>query len=188
MLATDYALTRPAGIVSLILASPPLSIPRWLADAAVYRAELPAEVRATLDQHEAAGTTDSVEYQAATMVYYQRHVCRLDPWPEPLLRAVAGLGAPVYHAMWGPNEFYMTGNLKTYDRSDRLSEIAVPTLFTCGRYDEAPPATTIWYQGLVPGAELAVFEASSHTPHLEEPAAYLEAVRAFLRQVETDQT
>ena len=111
MLATDYALTRPAGVVSLILASPPLSIPRWLADAARYRAELPAEVRATLDHHEAAGTTDSPEYEAATMVYYQRHVCRLDPWPEPLLRAVAGLGAPVYHAMWGPNEFYMTGNL-----------------------------------------------------------------------------
>lgn len=33
MLATDYMLTRPKGVTSLILASPSLSIPRWIEDA-----------------------------------------------------------------------------------------------------------------------------------------------------------
>jgi hypothetical protein len=33
----------------------------------------------------------------------------------------------------------------------------------------------------MPHAQLAVFEHSSHTPHLEEPEAYLATLRKFLR-------
>lgn len=184
MLATDYALTRPDGLVALVLASPPLSIPRWLDDLAAYRRELPADVQAVLDEHEAAGTVDSPEYGAATMAFYRRHLCRLDPWPEAQQRAFDGAGLPVYHAMWGPNEFYMTGSLRTYDRTDRLPELDVPTLFTCGRFDEATPATTDWYRSLVLGAEIAIFEQSAHVPHLEEPDRYRATVADFLRRVE----
>lgn len=180
MLAVDYALTKPAGLVSLILASPPLSIPRWLKDAADYRSSLPTEVQKVLDEHEANSTTDSEAYQAATMEFYQRHLCRLNPWPEPLQRAIAGEGTVVYNTMWGPNEFFMTGNLLNYDHTARLSEIDIPTLFTCGRYDEATPETTAWYQSLLPGSELVVFEQSAHLPHLEETESYLQTLRNFL--------
>ena len=185
MLATDYALTNPAGLVSLVLASPPLSIPRWLADADAYRAQLPVDVRDALDRHEAAGTIDSDEYRAATDAYYARHVCRAVPAPEEMTRAMAAMGHAVYGLMWGPNEFNMTGGtLRTYDRTPRLPELSVPTLFTCGRYDEATPEATAWYRSLVPGAELAVFEQSAHLPHLEEREAYLATVSEFLKRVE----
>jgi proline iminopeptidase len=184
MLATDYALTKPPGLVSLILASPPLSIPRWLADAAVYRRQLPPDVRDALDRHEAAGTIDSDEYRAATDAYYARHVCRAVPPPEEMVRAMAAMGHAVYGYMWGPNEFNMTGGtLITYDRTPRLPELTVPTLFTCGRYDEATPEATAWYASLVPGAEIAVFEESAHLPHLEEREKYLALVRDFLRRI-----
>lgn len=184
MLATDYALTKPAGLVSLILADPPLSIPRWLDDAAKYRRELPAEVQEVLDRHEAAGTTDSDEYDAAAMEYYKRHVCRLDPWPDAIMRTFEGAGHAVYKTMWGPSEFFMTGSLKDYDRTPRLHEIGVPTLFLCGRYDEATPEATAWYHSLLPGSELVVFEQSSHMPHLEESESYLATARDFLRRAE----
>ncbi len=180
MLATDYMLTDPVGVRGLVLASPPLSIPRWLEDLAAYRARLPEDVRRVLDRHERDGTTDSAEYEEATDAFYRRHLCRLDPWPEPLLRTMEGAAMDVYHTMWGPNEFYMTGTLADYDRTDRLSEIDVPTLFTCGAFDEATPATTAWYRSLVPGSRLETFENSAHLPHLEEPDAYLRAVRQFL--------
>lgn len=184
MLATDFALTRPSGLRGLILASPPLCIPRWLEDLARYRAALPTEVRETLDRHEAQGTTDSPEYEAATLAFYHRHLCRLDPWPDVLDRAIAGASLDVYHAMWGPSEFYMTGTLAGYDRTDRLAELDAPTLFTCGAYDEATPQTTAWYQSLLPGSQLAVFEHSAHMPHLEQPEEYLRVVRAFLSDCE----
>jgi pimeloyl-ACP methyl ester carboxylesterase len=53
-----------------------------------------------------------------------------------------------------------------------LHEIDVPTLFTCGRHDEATPETVGWYTALVPNAALTVFDESSHLAHLEERERY----------------
>jgi len=184
MLATDYALTQPEGIVSLILASPPLSIPRWLEDVGTYRKQLPADVQEVLDRNEIAGTTESEEYEEAVMEFSRIHLCRMDPWPEVLEQTLVGSGLQVYHTMWGPSEFFMTGNLADYDRTSRVGELVVPTLFTCGRYDEASPDTTAWYQSLIPQAEIAIFENSSHMPHLEEMELYLQVVREFLNGVD----
>ena len=58
MLAMEYALTRPPGLASLVLASAPASIPQWIEETGRLRAQLPAEVQEVLDRHEAAGTTD----------------------------------------------------------------------------------------------------------------------------------
>jgi proline iminopeptidase len=184
MLATDYALTRPTGIASLVLASPAISIPRWVADLAAYRARLPRPIRETLDRHEAAGTIASPEYLRATTLFYQHHVCRMQPWPEIVRRSFDNLAENVYNTMWGPNEFTATGNLRDYDRTDRLGEIAVSTLFTCGRFDEATPATTAYYQSQLPGSELVVFERSSHLAMVEEAGAFVAAVRDFLARAD----
>ena len=78
MLGMEYALTQPAGLASLIIADSPASMIQWVAEANRLRAELPPEVQETLLRHEAAGTTDDPAYEAAMMVFYQRHVCRLD--------------------------------------------------------------------------------------------------------------
>jgi proline iminopeptidase len=78
----------------------------------------------------------------------------------------------------------VTGSLRTFDRGERLAEIGVPALFTCGRYDEATPETTAWYSSRLPGSELVVFENSSHLAHLEERERYLDVVRAFLSRAE----
>jgi len=117
-------------------------------------------------QHEAAGTTASEEYRAAASEYYKRFVCRLDPWPEFILRAKLAL--PVYETMWGDSEFSPTGNLQAYDRTDRLHELNVPTLFLCGRYDEATPEATADYHSRMPQSEMVIFEQSAHMPHAEE--------------------
>jgi proline iminopeptidase len=184
MLAVDYALTAPDGLISLVLASPPLSIPRWIADTQRLLSELPAEVRSTLEAHERDGFTSCPEYQAAVLQIYKAHLCRMDPWPNALERALAGASDVVYHTMWGPNEFSVTGLLRDYDQTGRLAEIGVPTLFTCGRYDEATPDATAWYQSLMPGSKMTVFEESAHLSHLEEADKYIALVRAFLRTVE----
>ncbi|GMR10541.1 MAG: proline iminopeptidase-family hydrolase [Anaerolineae bacterium] len=183
MLATDYMLTNPSGPVGLILAGPCLNVEQWLRDASAYRRALPEEVRKTLDRHEAAGSIESEEYEEATAAFYRRHFCRLDPWPAALQRTWDRIALPVYNTMWGPTEFRQTGNLGGYDRTDRLHEIALPTLFTCGRFDEASPEATVMYQSLLPGSELVVFEKSSHTPHLEEQESYIREVRHFLNRI-----
>ena len=151
-----------------------------------YAAVTPAAVQAALTSHEAAGTTDSADDEEAMMVFYGRHVCRLDPWPNCLQRAFARLSADpeVYTTMWGPSECHVTGTLKEWDVRGRLPGIAAPALVLGGRHDECTPAIQEDLHRRLPGSERVAFEQSAHLPHLEEPERFREAAEGFLDRVE----
>jgi proline-specific peptidase len=186
MLAMEYALTQPQGLASMIVADSPASMVLWVSEANRLRAELPPEVDRTLREHEAAGTTSDPAYIAAIDVFYARHVCRLDPIPDCFVRTAEALTNDgfVYNYMNGPSEFHCIGTLKNWDITDRLHEIRTPTLLLSGRYDEATPTIVGAIHERIPGARWTIFEESSHTPHLEEPAAFDSAVLAFLAEIE----
>ena len=141
-LAQEYALTQPTGLRALVLADTAASFPDFVADANQLRAQLPPDVEATLRRHEEAGTTDDPEYLAACDVFYERHVCRVDPWPDEVVDTFASIerDPTVYHTMNGPSEFHVIGTIKDWQVKDRLGDIDVPTLLVSGRYDEATPA------------------------------------------------
>ena len=143
MLAMQYGATQPDGLVSLVVESSPPSVPAWMGELAKLRAELPPEVDATLRKHEEAGTFTDPEYEEAVMVFYQRHLCRADPWPDWVVECFEVLEAnpEVYHAMNGPSEFHVIGTIKDWDITPELGRIQVPTLLFCGRYDEVTPAS-----------------------------------------------
>ena len=114
---------------------------------------------------------------------------KLPAKPDCLLRTAANLeNNVVYKTMNGPNELVVTGNLRKWNRTDRISEISVPTLILAGRYDEASPvcAETL-HQGIA-GSQLVIFEESSHIPHIEEESKYLEVVSRFLSHVDEKNT
>ena len=182
-IAAEYAMRRPKGLVGVVLASPLISTPRWIADNAGYRNRLPPDVREVLNRHEEAGTVDSPEYLDAVMVFYRRHVCRLDPWPDYVNRSFELANLDLYVTMWGNTEFNATGTLKDYDASSRLERIAAPTLYTCGEYDEATPAACRHFSSLTPGSELRVIPDASHTAFAEQRDLYLETLRQFFRRV-----
>lgn len=48
IVATEYMLTKPEGVKSLILASPALDIPQWIRDSDTLRAELPDSTRTAI--------------------------------------------------------------------------------------------------------------------------------------------
>jgi proline-specific peptidase len=187
MLAMQYAITQPAGLASLILASSPSSIPLWVTAANQLRQQLPVDVQQTLTRHEQAGTTDSPEYLTAMLVFYRRHVCRLDPWPACVTRAFDKLTAfpQVYHTMWGPTEFYVTGNLKHWDVTPHLHRIQSPTLITAGKYDEATEDVIAPVQKGIRQSKRIVFEESSHMSHVEQAADFVAAANRFLEDVES---
>ena len=185
-LAQEYMLTNPSGAKSLILANSAASTDRWIAEANLLRAGLPAEIQGTLKKHEQAGTTDDPAYISATTVYYRRHLCRLDPWPDCLNRTLEKLSQEpeVYNSMWGPSEFHCTGKLQNWNIEDRLGEIHIPTLILSGRYDESTPAINEVLHHGIQNSEWVVFEESSHTPHLEETGKYLQVLADFLNRAE----
>lgn len=186
MLAMQYAIERPAGLASIIVADSPADMTHWVSEANRLRAALPPDVAQALQQHEDAGTTDDPAYGAAVDVFYRRHLCRLETWPDELVRTTEALTNDgfVYSVMNGPSEFHVIGKLKTWSVLDRLERIETPTLLLSGAFDEATPAIVDEIQKRIPRSDWILFNASSHTPHIEEPVAFRAAVRGFLSGVE----
>jgi proline-specific peptidase len=189
-LAIEYMMGKPSGIVSLILASTSASLRQFAEETARLKATLPQEVQDRLNRYEAVDDIHNPEYEEAMMAFYTRFVCRLDPWPEPLMRTLNNfMSNPVpFEKIIGPNVFTVTGNLKDWDRTNRLGEITVPTLITCGRYDEMGPACAEALHRGIPNSEMHVFEQSAHMAHLEETELYLQGVRSFLRRAKASET
>ncbi len=183
-LAAYYVLQKgDEGILSLTLSSPLISTPKWIADANLLRAQLPADVQRVLDENEAAGTTDSAAYLAATEEFYARHVTRG--------AAVEDYGCPdapgnsvIYNQMWGPTEFYATGSLRDFDLSARLGEIGAPTLFLTGEFDEARPETVAEFARAVPGARFVMIPGVGHASASRAPDLYRRIMRDFMREAE----
>ncbi len=186
MLVMEHALTHPAGLRGALVCDSMSSFPLWVEEANRLRAELPPEAEAALRLHEEAGSTDHPDYEAATRVYYDRHLCRV-PWPDCLQRSFDGLEADptVYYAMNGPSEFHVIGTLKDWDITDRLGEIDVPVLLISGRYDEATPRIQEVLRAGIPDVEWVLLEASSHLPQIEQPAEFLDAAGTFLAKLDT---
>jgi len=184
MLAVDYVLTKaPSGVISLILSAPCLSVARFTADQKEYLLQFPKATQQIIEESEASGDFSSSEYQDAKMQFDKRHTCRLDPWPECMTRALKKAGIAVYGYMRGYG-ISVTGTLKNYERVDRLKELTTPTLFTCGRYDKATPASTTYYHDMVIDSEITVFEDASHVHPIEKPEQYLHVVQDFLHRAE----
>jgi L-proline amide hydrolase len=186
MLAMEYALTQPAGLESLIVASSPASMIQWVQEANRLREDLPPDVQAALLSHEDAGSFDDPEYEAAMQVFYDRHVCRIVPNPGYVTRSFASIkvNPEVYYTMNGPSEFHVIGTLKEWDIIERLGEIRVPTMVTSGRFDEATPLIAGTVHEGISGSRWEIFEASSHMPHAEEPERYMAVLDGFLSEVE----
>jgi L-proline amide hydrolase len=184
MLAAEHAVRRPAGLRRLVIANSPASMHDWREAAEKLRGELPADVRETLERCEAVGDYDNPDYKAASDFFYARHVCRIVPNPPEVEHTFELIAEDptVYHAMNGPNEFFVIGSLKDWSIIDRLPAVDVPTLVINGRYDEATDDCVGPYVERIPAAEHVRFERSSHMPHVEERELYMTTVDAFLEE------
>jgi L-proline amide hydrolase len=182
MLGMEHALEHPPGLRSLVVADSPSSMELWVAEADRLRALLPDDVQETLTRHEAAETTDSREYEQAMMVFYERHVCRIVPFPDSLQRTFAQMNEDptVYRTMNGPSEFHVIGKLRTWDITPRLGDVRVPVLVISGEHDEATPAVVRPLVDALPDARWELIADASHTPHLEQPGRFFALVEGFL--------
>ena len=180
MLAIEYMLTKPPGVVSLTLNSPPTASETWMAEAGRLKDELPDEMRRALD--ELAPTHPG--RVAAMDEFWRRHIFRLEPTPDFVVRGRREKNDQVYATLWGETEWNANGLLRDWDVRDRLSEIDVPTLVTSGRHDECTPKLAADAANGIPDAEQVVFEQSSHSAYAEEPEHFRAVLTAFLRRAE----
>lgn len=180
MLAPAYASAHPDRVAGLVLAG---TARRWrdFSDAAArWLKDLgPAAVRTAR-----TGKPGEPAYDALTATYYAKHLCRLDPPPAWFEAEGATIAKnPVYAYLNGPTEFDFRGALAGLDLTPRLKRLRMPTLVTCGEYDEAPPWVAQRLAALVPGARVEVFAGCSHMAHIEDPPRVVATTAAFVRGV-----
>ena len=179
-LSIEYALTYPDEIRSLILANTCGDLQHLTTELNRMREALGSETVAMMLHHEAMGTIDHPEYQAAITILNYRHVCRLKEWPSSLLASVDDWNMGPYGTMQGPNEFLYIGNLKDWNRISDMDSLVMPTLIITGTHDEIGPACASRMNNVLPNSEVVVFHNSSHVPFYEEPDLYFKELQIFL--------
>ena len=183
MLGVEYYRAHPEAVESLVLASAALDAREWERHARELLTNLPDSMIEAVRTREAEGAYDAPDYQAALNEFYSRYVW-LRPVPADLDSTFATYNAGIYGYMWGPSEFTVTGTLGDYDATPFLGDIDVPVLYTVGEFDEANPETIARFRDLTPGSRMVVIPDAAHITAWDNPEADVEAVRAFLREVD----
>lgn len=182
--ALEYGARRPGALAGLALASPLVSTRSWLADAAVLRRQLAPDVQDTLTRCEGDSPPAPDACAAATGAFYSAFN-RREPATEGMIayrRPQDRLNEQLYETMWGNSEFVSTGTLRSYDGAPLLARLdGRRTLFLCGQYDEARPATVRAFAGRVPHrAAFAEIPGAAHGIFSDRPAETLAALRPWL--------
>jgi proline iminopeptidase len=180
MLAIAYALKHQHNMTTMTTVGGLHSVPLTIREMERMKRGLPKDVQLTLAKHEAEGDYDNPHYLKAVMAFYNKHLCRLSPWPEELTFSLNHTSKPVYGTMNGPNEFTIIGNTRYWDVTDQLRSIKIPTLVLGGRYDEVSPVVAREIHKHVLGSELTIFPLSSHLPFWEERESFMKRVLRFL--------
>lgn len=183
MLAIAYALKYQRNIRSMITVGGLHNVPMTASEMQRMKGELPKDVRDVLNRYESAGKYEDPEYVKAAMVFYKKHICRVDPWPKELTYSLEHVSKPVYWTMNGPNEFTIIGNIRYWDVTEQLHKIRIPTLVLTGVYDEVSPKVGRDIHRHIPGSKLIIFPNSSHTSFWEEREAFMETVVRFLERL-----
>jgi proline-specific peptidase len=186
MLAMAYAQEHADRVAGLVLAGTAPVLSDFAEAATRWMTSMGPEAMAIAQRAETTGALSDPAYVELMDRYYHEHLCRLDPWPEWLNKVLEELsGNPAYAYLNGPSELNFNGALKTLDLRPGLKHIAVPTLVTCGEFDEAPPWVARKLAAAIPGAKLQSFDGLSHLSHIEDPARVVKATQKFLRNVGT---
>ncbi len=185
MLSIEYALKYGKNLKGLIISNMTASIPSYLKYVNELRDKFPAATVKMMEQYEAKEQWDAKEYQDLLInELYNKHICRIVPWPEPVTRMFKHLAAPVYNTMQGNNEFVVTGTFKDWDRWNDLHKIANKTLLLVGRYDSMRVADIEKMKSLIPNSRMHVCENGSHLSMWDDQENYFKYLLAYFKDVE----
>jgi proline iminopeptidase len=184
MLAIEYALQHQRRLRGLVISNMTAGIQSFLRHLETIKRQLPPEILGKLEDLEARKAYDAPEYEEIMMVHlYPKVICRIQPWPEAVTRAFGRINAKIYNQMQGKSEFVVDGNMKDWERWDRLHEIKVKTLTLGATYDEMDPADIRKMATLMPNAKAEICKTGSHLSMWDAQADYFTYLLTFLKKV-----
>lgn len=185
MLAMQYAISKPKGIKSMVVASSPASIALWVEEANRLISYLPKQMQEAIYEGENNKNYTSPAYKEAYDEYYKRHVCNMDSYPDYVDRSFSQAGE-VYMVMQGASEFVVQGKLRGWDVTDQLATITIPTLLTSGDMDEATPLIVKNIYDRIPNCEWELLHGT-HLVHVEKRDEYNNVINNYLNKMEANE-
>jgi proline iminopeptidase len=181
ILAIEYALKYQQNLRGLVISNMAAGIEAFLKSISWWKLQLQPATRARLQELEAKQDYDSPDYERIMMEeVYPRMICRIKPWPNSVDRAFRHANEKIYVQMQGKSEFLVTGNLKDWERWDRLHEIKVKTLTIGAQYDEMDPADMKKMAALMPNASYGFCPDGSHLCMWDDQVVYFRHLLGFL--------
>jgi len=189
ILGMQYALKYQSNMKSLIVANMVASCPEYGKYAVdVLEKQMDPKVLKEILDFEAKGDTQNPRYnELLGTYYYNEHICRLNPWPEPVNRAFASLNYTIYKMMQGPSEMGIGGNLANWDIKDRLKEIRIPTLMIGAKHDTMDPKAMEEQSKLVQKGRYLYCPNGSHLSMYDDQKVFFDGVIKFIHDVDGGQ-
>jgi proline iminopeptidase len=191
MLAMEYALKYQDNMKGLIVANMVASIPDYNKYAYdVLAKQMDPAVFAEIMAIEKKNDFDNPRYEELLMPnFYSKHFCRLDPWPEPVIRCFTHFTASripkqIYTMMQGPSEFGASGRLVNWDIKNRLKEIKVPTLMIGAKYDTMDPKAMEEQSKMVQKGRYLFCPQGSHLSMWDDQKTFMDGVVRFIKDVD----
>jgi proline iminopeptidase len=180
MLAQAYALKYQRNLASLILSGTCSSMPELEREVRGLVRQLPAGARQAIAKYEDAGDFENPEYSRAVLAFRKLHEFRGKSVPAPLKYSFEHIGKMVGDTLFGPNLVEVTGNLRYWSVTDRLSILKLPCLIVCGEHDFLSPRLHQAMHREVKGSKLVILKDASHVAMWEVRDEYLATIRGFL--------
>ena len=181
VLALEYALTYQRHLRGLVISNMTAGMQSYLKHTSALKALIAPKNRSRLAELEAAGDYDNPDYERIMMEdAYPQMICRLKPWPEPVTRSFAHANLKIYNQMQGKSEFLVTGNLKEWERWDRLHEITIPTLTIGAEHDEMAPDDMRRMARLLARGRNLYCPNGSHMAMWDDQRVYFDGLLGFL--------
>ena len=193
ILAMEYALKYQENLKGMIVADMVASIPDYNKYAEnVLAKQMDPKVFEEIMNIEKKGDFNNPRYEELLMPnFYAQHICRLNPWPEPVVRCFTHLNSmkvpkQIYVMMQGPSEFGASGRLLKWDIKDRLKEIKVPTLMVGAKYDTMDPKAMEEQSKMVQKGRYLFCPQGSHMCMWDDQKIFMSGVIQFIRDVDAN--
>jgi len=190
ILATEYALKYQPHLKGLVISNMMMSIPDYnrYANEVLAKQMDPAVVR-EIQELERKGQYESPRYMELLMPhFYAKHICRLEEWPDALVRSFGKINKQVYLLMQGPSEFGASGRLEKWDRKADLGRITVPTLVIGATHDTMDPEHMRWVSTQVKHGSFLLCPNGSHLAIWDDQRTYASGLVRFLKAVDAGQS
>ncbi len=186
ILATEYALKYQANLKGLVISNMMMSIPDYnrYADEVLAKQMDPAAV-AEIRALEKSRKYDAPRYEQLLMTsFYSKHICRLEEWPDAVVRSFAKINKQIYVLMQGPSEFGASGRLEKWDRRADLPKISVPTLVIGATHDTMDPEHMRWVSTQVQKGSFLLCPNGSHLAIWDDQRTYASGLVRWLKAVD----